>query len=84
MWCRCGVVRSIKVISEWVYFIRTFKVGIEKMREQSLYSTNEMRLVYASVISVSILSTLPMMIHVFMMDPVEFQCFTMKNETVLE
>ena len=55
------------------------------MGEQSLYTRKEMMLVYASVIAVSTITTLPMLIHVFMMDPVEFRCVvTLANKTVLE
>lgn len=54
------------------------------MGEQSLYTRKEMMLVYASVIAVSTITTLPMLIHVFMMDPVEFSCVALANKTVLE
>ena len=70
-----------------MFFVRTFCFEKEpRMGEQSLYTRKEMRLVYASVVAVSTVTTLPMLIHVFMMDPVEFKCGVIigQTETVLE
>ena len=44
--------------------------------EKRLYSNNEMILVYASLVTVSFISTLTMLLHVFMLDTVEFKCIT--------
>ena len=51
------------------------KVSIT-MIEKRLYSNKEMILVYASLVTVSVISTLPMFLHVFMLDTVEFTCIT--------
>ena len=46
------------------------------MTEKRLYSNKEMILVYASLVTVSIITTLPMLLHVFMLDTVDFKCIT--------
>ena len=49
------------------------------MNEKSLYSTKETTLVLASLISLSTISTLPMLLAVFMTDPVKFTCLTLSG-----
>ena len=46
------------------------------MDEKPVYTKREMAIVYASLVSFSTISTMPMLLGVFMTDPVNFKCHT--------